>query len=382
MTVLPLIAHLTALAALSLLTLRLARNLRFMRHVRRMTVLPDSPPRVSVLVPARNESAGIAACIESLAHQDYADYEIVALDDHSSDDTGAQLDALAGQSPHLTVLHGTDEPPAGWNGKSFACQRLADAATGDWLLFTDADTQHTPHSLAHGIARAAALEVDLLSVLPWQRTESWSERLMVSFVVDFLPLVGLALATTRHGRSSTAANGQYLLVRAEAYRASGGHRAIAGALVDDFSLAGQLRSQGYRTALVDGVDMLECRMYHSAREVWRGFSKNLWLALENTSGQNRPSGWIPLFMWAYACLFVLPFVFLFSAQEWLPALLTIIWLGLLRGSAGRHMQRPLEEIITTPLAAWGVMMLGLGALIRRWRRQPVEWKGRRYPATH
>ena len=125
--------------------------------------------------------------------------------------------------------------------------------------------------------------------------------------------------------------------------------------------------------------MLQCRMYHGARKVWQGFSKNLWLALENTSGQNRPPAWVPLFMWAYACLFVLPFVFLFSAQEQLPALLTLIWLGLLRGIAGWHMQRPLAEIITTPLAAWGVMALGLNALIRRWRRQPVEWKGRRYP---
>ena len=127
--------------------------------------------------------------------------------------------------------------------------------------------------------------------------------------------------------------------------------------------------------------MLQCRMYHGARKVWQGFSKNLWLALENTSGQNRPPAWVPLFMWAYACLFVLPFVFLFSAQEQLPALLTLIWLGLLRGIAGWHMQRPLAEIISTPLAAWGVMALGLGALVRRWRRQPVEWKGRRYPAT-
>ena len=104
MMVLPTLAHLTAWVVLTFLTMRLARNLRFLRRVRRITRLPDSPPRVSVLVPARNESASIAACIESLAHQAYPNYEIIALDDHSSDDTGAQLDALAEQSPHLTVL--------------------------------------------------------------------------------------------------------------------------------------------------------------------------------------------------------------------------------------------------------------------------------------
>lgn len=375
-------SHLTTLLLLSVFTRRLWRNLDFLRRARGQTRLPAAPPRISILVPARDEARTITACIEALACQDYPNFEVLALDDQSSDDTGALLDTLAQQYPHLSVLHGSEAPPSGWNGKSYACQRLAEQATGEWLLFTDADTLHAPTSIAQGVAQAVQLQADLLSVFPRQLTRSWGERVVVSFVMDFLPLLAVdlsALAGSSAGR--TAANGQYLLARAAAYHTVGGHNAVAQALVDDFALARRFRLNGFRVALVDGTSMLSCRMYHTTRQVWQGFSKNILLALETSSADRRFHWWGLLFAWGYACLFVNPFFLLLAAPDKRLPLLEIGWLGVLRGAVGRQFGRPWGETATTPLAAWSVMAFALGALFRRRRGQPVQWKGRDYPVA-
>jgi chlorobactene glucosyltransferase len=331
-----------------------------------------------VLVPARDEARTIVNCIESLANQNYPRFEIITLDDQSSDATGKLLDELAKRYSGVTVVHGSDAPPTGWNGKSFACQRLSARAKGDWLLFTDADTQHDSTSIAQGIAQAEALGVDLVSAFPRQITHGWSERIVVSFIVDFLPMVGIDLTNLWRGQSNAAtANGQYLLVRAEAYRAVGGHEAIAAELVDDFALARRFRSCGFRVALVDGTSMLSCRMYRSAAEVWGGFSKNILLALENPSAEKRPRWWSVVFAWGYACVFVLPFVRLCLARRGMP-LVEIGWLAALRLMVNRRFERPMDEIATMPFAAWSVMALGLRALFLRRRGKGIRWKGRDY----
>jgi len=371
-------ADATALLVLSIFAFRLWRNLHFLNHARKSAELQSSPASVSVLVPARNEAQSIVTCIESLANQHYPDFEIIVLDDQSTDETGTLLGDLAARCPSVCVVHGSESPPAGWNGKSFACQRLSARATGDWLLFTDADTEHTPTSIAQGIAQAEALGVDLLSAFPRQITSSWSERIIVSFIVDFLPLVSVDLMNLwRGGSNAVAANGQYLLVKAAAYRAVGGHAAIAGELVDDFALATHLCANGYRMAFVDGTSMLSCRMYHRASDVWAGFSKNILLALVTSSDQPRPKWWAAVFAWGYACVFVLPFARLLLSS-WLMPLMEIGWLTALRIIVARQFKRPTDEILTTPFAAWSVMAIGLHALVMRHRGRRVRWKGRDY----
>ncbi|MBZ0319540.1 MAG: glycosyltransferase [Anaerolineae bacterium] len=372
--------HVTALSLLWFMSYRLWHNLRYLRQAQHLTPSPSSSlPRVSVLVPARNEARNIVSCIESLASQAYPNFEIIVLNDLSSDETGILLDSLATQYPKVRVLHGTEEPPKGWNGKSYACHRLAEQATGEWLLFTDADTVHTSTSVAQGIAQAKKLGAALLSAFPKQITESWGERIVVSFILDFLPLIAVDLnALQQNGSSITLANGQYLLVNAEAYHAIGGHQAIFNELVDDFALAKQVRLGGYKTAMVNGTSMLSCRMYHNTHEVWDGFSKNLMLGLE-TSATKKPPAWFgPLFAWGYACIFVLPFFYLLSAPRKRLPFLEIGWLAFLRGCLNLYFRRSFLEVMTTPLAAWSVMALGLNALLRRGKE--IQWKGRYYKA--
>jgi chlorobactene glucosyltransferase len=378
---LALLPYITALPILSIMTIHLIRNLSFLHGVRHQAIRPSSLPRVSILVPARNEAATISSCITSLLSQDYPDFEVIVLDDASTDSTGEQLELLAARFPQLTVISSNDNPPAGWNGKSYACHRLATQATGSWLLFTDADTLHSPQSVRSGMAQAQALHVPFLSAFPYQQTHSWSERILVSFIIDFLPLLGLDYQALWHGKGDMiAANGQYILVEAARYHAIRGHKAIGTALVDDFALAQRFRESGEHIALVDGTAMLSCRMYHSFRETWDGFSKNLLLGLATaTSGKQKASFWLAsLFAWGYACIFVIPFIDLLrGTQIWL-ATITICWTIALRTAVVLRLKRSATEVVTTPLAAWGTMALGLSALYSQFRHRPLRWKDREY----
>lgn len=372
--------HLTALGTLALVSIRLAANLRFARSASLHARMPAGRlPRVSVLVPARDEVATITDCVTSLLDQSYPNLEILVLDDGSTDGTGALLDALQERSTRLTVFHQTDAPPAGWNGKSYACHRLAEYATGEWLLFTDADTIHHPESAARGIAYVTALNAGFVSAFPYQVVRTWGERLLVSFLIDFLPLITIDFSALAAGKATrVAANGQYMLVNALHYRALGGHASIQRDLVDDFALARRFQAGGYRIALIQGESMLACRMYRAAGEVWSGFSKNLLGALD-APRRWRAFVWVPLFAWLYVCLFILPVAHVVASQQRALALVEIAWLLLLRGAAVWRLKRPADEVLTTPLAAWGVMALGVTSLVQNWRKEPIIWKRRAYP---
>ncbi|MGB3060724.1 MAG: glycosyltransferase, partial [Anaerolineae bacterium] len=152
---------------------------------------PTAWPRVSVLVPARNEDVNIGDCVRSLLAQDYPDCEVIVLDDQSCDRTGEILAELASQDRRLRVIPGL-ALPEGWLGKHWACQQLAESATGDLLFFTDADTRHEPQSLRHGIAALMAEQADLLTACPRQEVVTWAEKLVVPFfpwsILSFLPL--------------------------------------------------------------------------------------------------------------------------------------------------------------------------------------------------
>ncbi len=369
--------HISAIAVLLLFTWRLWSNVSFWRFAKHSA--SSKQPQVSVLVPARNEEQSITACVESLLRQDYPFFEVYVLDDCSTDRTGALLDNMAAQNQKLHVIHQTQEPPEGWVGKVYACHQLAQHAPGEWLLFTDADTIHSPKSLSLGMASGQKLQVSCISALPFQQTKTWSERLFVPFILHILPIFGWDFRAQWQNKGNSIANGQYMLVNAKEYQQIGGHAAIRHALLDDFALVQQFQLHGYSTALCNGAEWLQCRMYHNAREVWNGFAKNIMLGLNNSGSEKRPAGFAALFSWGYASVFVMPWLLLFTLQ-W-TAFIEIIWILALYTFAAVQYKRQLAEILIFPISALSILILGLYAILRQRQMKAIYWKGRAYASN-
>lgn len=235
------------------------------------------PEKVSIIVPARNEEACLGACLESLAAQTGTATEIIVVDDSSTDRTRA----IAESFPSVNVIS-APLPPPGFSGKCNACQAGADCASGDWLLFTDADTVHLPGSLARALAEAREQHADLLSFSPKQEVHGVIERALMTVIFAELASTFRPQEVSDPKSPVAAANGQYLLVRREAYEAVGGHAAVAQTLLEDVALAANVKRSGRRLRFRYGGDMVRTRMYRTLPALWEGWTKNLTLLFPET----------------------------------------------------------------------------------------------------
>ena len=232
-------------------------------------------PRVSVLIPARNEEANIGACIEGFLSQRYDNFEILVLDDQSTDSTGAIIEKLSQKYPKIQAIQG--QPlPSGWTGKNWACHQLSQDANGEILIFTDADNRPNPNAIANSIAYMQKLELGLLSAFPQKVTRTLAEKLVIP-VVDMFVYAGLPLWLTYLSRSPllAAASGLWIVFTREAYQRVGGHEALSNRIVEDVELSRLGKKRGIKILTLAGTQVVSCRMYHSFSEVWNGFSKNL-----------------------------------------------------------------------------------------------------------
>ena len=265
------------------------RNLRVMRTPALTAPLgapasADQPgPRVSILLPLRNEEHRAATCLESLAGQEC--HEIIVLDDNSTDGTAALVTAVLGDDPRVRLLQGDAEPPPGWLGKPWACQRLADAATGEVLVFVDADVV-----LAADATTAAVdmLQVNGLSVVcpyPRQLTSGVLGRLVQPLLQwSWLTTLPLDVAERSPRSSLAAGNGQFFVITADAYRAAGGHGAVRGDVLEDVALVRAVKRHGGRGGMADGTELATCRMYADDTELVEGYTKSLWAAFGSPAG--------------------------------------------------------------------------------------------------
>ncbi|PZA08824.1 MULTISPECIES: glycosyltransferase family 2 protein [unclassified Meiothermus] len=322
--------------------------------------VPRGKARVSILLPARNEAHNLPQTLPRLLAQPAQ--EILLLDDRSSDPTAAVACRLAGQDPRFRLLRG-QELPEGWKGKSWACHQLAQAASGEVLIFTDADVIWRPGALEAVLAQLERAP-GLLSVYPRQQVGSLAERVLVPLIdVVLLTLLPYPLVRTRFPLAS-AASGQVMAFTRSAYQACGGHRAVREEVLEDVRLAQRVKQarQPLRVAL--GGDLLEVRMYRSYAEILEGFGKNLGAF----HGENP-------FLLALSALFHL---FAYTAP-WLLSFVDTRWLlvgglGMLeRLLVNRKTGRELWEAVLVPLAP----LMSLPIYLRAWRKT-YTWKGRRY----
>lgn len=232
---------------------------------------------VSVLIPARNEEENIRACISSVLNQSYLPFEIIILNDNSTDNTGEIISAFS--SDKIISLKGK-KLPEGWVGKNFACHQLQNEAKGDYLLFIDADTILEKDCIASALHFAEKNNTGLLSVMPYEESVSFWEKTVIPMLyfalMVFLPI---PLIERSVRKEFAVGNGQFMLFRRKCYDKIGGHESLKNRIVEDVWLAKRVKELKEKLIFADGTDIIKCRMYKNSFEVWNGFSKNFFAGL-------------------------------------------------------------------------------------------------------
>jgi glycosyltransferase involved in cell wall biosynthesis len=343
---------------------------------------------VSVIVPARNEEASLGNCLESLVTQTGVDFETIVVDDHSTDRTreiatSFAADLLCEDRPAPDHAD-TDRPgklriieagplPEGWTGKNNAVVTGAQAARGKWLLFTDADTVHLPGSLAGALKEAQDNNADLLSYSPEQIAVTFWEMAVLPVVFAELARQYPPAKVSDPNSSAAAANGQYLLIKREAYDAVGGHAAIAGSILEDVGLARAVKASGRRIRFRYAADAVRTRMYRNFRQLRDGWTKNLALLFPEP-------GWLAvkaLLIWAVPWATLVGMIFAGPARPWwwstvfVPAFLFVTM----------RLRRANFDVTMEFLGAALGMPMFAYLLLRSKRAHAhgrVSWKGRTY----
>lgn len=335
---------------------------------------PASPPRVSIIVAARDEERNIETGVRSMLRQDYPTLEVVVVDDRSTDQTGPILDRLARTEPRLTVVH-VGELPAGWLGKNHALQRGADQSSGEWLLFADADVKMAPDAVSRALRYAEERRLDHLAVLPDVLLPG---LLLSAFVVHFFYSF---VVFTKPWRAKNPKSwffvgvGAFNLVRRGAYQAVEGHRRLALRPDDDMKLGKVLKHAGFRQDLLLGFQMLAVEWYHSLGEMVRGLEKNMFAGVDYRISLSLAGGSIQLLL-AVAPLVALPFV---SGTTQLVLVAQIIFSAAVFWGMAAKAQVPRVAGLLYPIASvlfvailWRTMILNLA-------HGGLQWRGTFYP---
>jgi hypothetical protein len=332
-------------------------------------------PRVSVLIPARNEAANIARAVESVLANTGVEFELLVLDDHSTDSTAAIVQGFAARDSRVR-LETAPPLPQGWCGKQHACAALAERARFPLLVFMDADVRLAPDALARMASWITQQGVALASGVPRQTVVGFWERLLIPLIHFVL----LGLLPMRRMRRTTkpayaAGCGQLFIARADAYRATGGHACIRASLHDGLNLPRTFRTRGFRTGLFDATPVAECRMYASVNAVFGGLAKN---AVE---GLAAPARIVPITL-LLGFGQVAPLLLLLSSPAGsLPGKLA--WAALLASMLPRliaafRFRQPLSSVVLHPLGMAVLLGIQWFALLRSWAGGASEWRGRTY----
>jgi len=350
----------------------------------------ESLPRVSVLVPARDEAHTIEACLRCVLANRGVDLEVMVLDDRSADGTAEIVNRLAQEDRRVRSVSG-QAPPAHWCGKQYACWQLAQQASRELLLFLDADVRLAPDAIARSVAMFEAKRPALLSGFPRQVAKSPLERLLLP-LIQFILLGFLSLRAMRHSPhpSLAAGCGQFFLTRRGEYHAAGGHAAIRDSLHDGIKLPRQYRKAGLRTDLFDASDLASCRMYHGASEVWAGLSKN---ATEGVATLRLLPPVSLLLLFGQVLPILLLASLLAEALVTAPASAGLLHRAALLLSLGatllsylppaiacRRFKQSSSGALLHPLGILLFLIIQWQSLIRALLGHPVHWKGRPYPA--
>jgi len=246
---------------------------RMNKLVRPGHALPQPPPRVTILVPAKDEESHIAACVESILKQDYPFFSVVLINDRSSDRTGSVIEDLARRDARVRAVH-VDHLPGQWLGKCHALHLGAQHADGQWLLFVDSDVKLQPDALRTTLALCEARKYDAASLLTRLECVTWWEKLILPLAAGLWSILHTVSLTNSDSRPQhAAANGQFFLIRRAVYEKIGGHASVKSEITEDVELMRRIKQGGFRTRLFMGRDFASTRMYHAPREMFHGWAR-------------------------------------------------------------------------------------------------------------
>ena len=356
-------------AALGLVIL-LAGLARVFARAPRLAQAPELPVdgSLTVVVPAYNEAANIAACLSSVlcSQSPCSAWRVLLVDDRSSDATVAiaretlrQLEPQCGTADARFALLDAGPRPAGerWVGKNWACSRAMEQVDSDWVLFIDADVRLQPATLRRALAQATADGADLLSLAPRLGCGCLAEWLVQPIMASLLGL-GFPIEAANDPASPVAfAAGPFMLFRRSAYAAIGGHRALAAEVVEDLALARRLKQGGFRLRYLLGLDALELRMYSDFASLWEGWTKNWLLGLDGDVAKALAASSVVLLMFS---------------GPWLLA--PAAGLALAGHAAGGFALAglPDQRLVSLAALAFALAGIGLQLVLRLWIRRQFQ----------
>jgi len=358
----------------------------YLRHVQPSQIPDRELPFVSVLVPARNEETKIGRCLQSILAQNYPNFEVIVIDDRSTDGTGAIIQSFAGKDSRIKFVHGKDAP-SGWIGKCNALAHAVAYASGDWYVFTDADTYHKPNSIRDSVSYAIENKADLLSFVPLQELGSFWEQLVMHILLSSF-LLGDPFHTVNDPEVERAyAYGQYILCRRSSYLAVGGHQSVRDEIVEDHAIARVFKEKGYKILVADGKPLYSVRMYTDLESMWQGWTKNLYSLIDS-----RVFNLLAILGVLY-CVLLYPLVeaatvgkMLMNGEslasvQMLAALVVVQFMLLVawfRRTSDHHDGIKWHHFFLLPIGAFAVAALYLHAAYLVLTGSQVNWKGRRY----
>lgn len=353
------------------------------RHTSTLTTdhLSLTTSSLSVLIPARNEEAVIRSCVQSLLEQEYpGSLEILVLDDRSEDDTARIVSEIAATDSRVKLLSGGELLP-GWKGKPNALRQLATAATGEILLLTDADCVFFPGALAGAVQHREAAGADVLSLMPYLESGSFWEHV----VIPLQYMLVFATLPVRNVYASpnpafAAANGAFILLSAKTYAELGGHEPVKAEMAEDIRFAQNVKRQGRKLVYGDGSTTYGVRMYNGLRDVWNGFSKNVFSAMGNSV--------VVVAVWSIFLLItqVFPFGFTITALAtgdrtlvgfWIPVIHVAVALGIRLALTFRFRQA-VWAVLTHPIGWLIVIAIAWNSTYLALSGKGHAWKGRTY----
>ena len=325
-------------------------------------------PKVSVLIPARNEEKNIGGCLDRVFSLNYGNIEVIVYDDMSEDGTSRVLERYGSAGGRLKVIRGRPKPE-GWTGKSWACHNLHAASSGDLLLFVDADVMLSPSCLDGAAPGAMEKGVSLISCFPRQRMRTPGEWLIVPLMNwILLSLLPLKLVYSSGEPSLAAANGQFMLFKRTEYESLGGHEAVKDRLVEDVAFANLIKKAGGRVMTCVTRGEVSCRMYAGLKESVLGFTKNFF------PGFGMPIPVFAVFVAALFTAFFAPFILVFT-RPWyiLDIALICAARALISYASGQNI--PLN-IVLHPFQMAGMAAVGVSSAAA-YATGNIRWKGRK-----